>query len=383
MAKLKLNHDILESAVLGGSLYGGGGGGAPAMGMRAGEAALLVGDPVLVDASDVPEDAVLLTVSAVGAPAAALAYVKSYHYLKAVEILVAQCRTPVYGFITNECGGAATVNGWVQSAALGLPVVDAPCNGRAHPTGVMGSMGLHTVTGFVSAQAGVGGDPERGTYVEVLARGSIERASAMIRQAAVQAGGLVAVARNPVSAAYARAHGAVGAIRKCIEVGRAMLEAEQRGPQAGEGMTAGQAMAEAAATASGGTIAGKGRVSRVQLETTGGFDVGVVVLDNGFELVFWNEYMTLDQLNQSGPSRLATFPDLIATIDASTGRPVSSAEIREGQDVYVVTIDRHNLCLGAGVRDRSLYSQVEQVTGREIIRYVFWPQHRAAIDKEC
>lgn len=343
------------------------------MGMRAGEAALLVGDPVLVDVSDVPDGAVLLTVSAVGAPAATDAYVKPYHHIRAVEMLMAQSEAGICGFITNECGGAATVNGWVQSAALGLPVVDAACNGRAHPTGVMGSMGLHTVPGFVSVQAGVGGDPERETYVEVLARGSIGKASAMIRQAAVQAGGLVGVARNPVAASYACAHGAVGAIKKCIEVGSAMLEAEGQSLGRGQGTT-GRAMAEAAATASGGVIVGKGIVGRVQLATTGGFDVGFVVLDSGnnqFELVFWNEYMTLDQCNGSGAARLATFPDLIATIDASTGRPVSSAEIREGQEVYVVRVDRKDLSLGDGVRDQSLYSQVEQITGREIVKYVF------------
>ena len=50
---------------------------------------------------------------------------------------------------------------------------------------------------------------------------------------------------------------------------------------------------------------------------------------------------------------------------------MSSAEIREGQNVCVVVVDRGNLSLGAGVKDPALYVQVEQVTGKEIIRYVF------------
>ena len=361
---MKLDSHDLHCAVVGGSFYGGGGGGAPDKGMKAGEAALLVGDVVLVDIDDVPDDAVLLTVSAVGAPAATEAYVKPYHYLKAVELLMEHYDGPLYGFITNECGGAATVNGWVQAAALGLPVVDAPCNGRAHPTGVMGSMGLHSVTGFVSLQTGVGGDPERGTYIETVARGSIEKASAMIRQAAVQAGGLVGVARNPVSASYVRANGAPGAIKQCIKVGQAIIGADDRLGAA----------AEAAADAADGCIAARGVVSKVELTTTGGFDVGSVVIDGDdgkFEMVFWNEYMTLDRLGSAGPKRIATFPDLITTIDASTGYPVSSAEIREGRNVYVVTVDRRTLSLGAGVKDPALYRQVEQVTGREIARYVF------------
>ena len=160
LSSANFDSDALRCAVIGGSFYGGGGGGAPAKGMEAGEAALLVGDVILVDIDDVPDDAVLLTMSAVGAPAAKDAYVKPYHYLKAVELLMERYDGKLYGFITNECGGAATVNGWIQAAAFGLPVVDAPCNGRAHPTGVMGSMGLHSVPGYVSLQpTGVGGDP--------------------------------------------------------------------------------------------------------------------------------------------------------------------------------------------------------------------------------
>ena len=47
------------------------------------------------------------------------------------------------GIIPNENGAGSGVNGWIQAAALNLPMVDAPANGRAHPTGLMGAMGLH------------------------------------------------------------------------------------------------------------------------------------------------------------------------------------------------------------------------------------------------
>ena len=63
-------------------------------------------------------------------------------------------------------GGEATVNGWLQAAVLGLPLVDLPCNGRAHPTGVMGSMNLHKITDYKTVQACVGGNPETGSHVE-------------------------------------------------------------------------------------------------------------------------------------------------------------------------------------------------------------------------
>ncbi|NPV69541.1 MAG: DUF917 family protein [Firmicutes bacterium] len=358
MGRLALNQDLLEAAVLGGGFYGGGGGGAPSTGTEMGGLALSLGDPYLVDAGDVPADAVLLTVSAVGAPAAKGRHAKAYHYLKAVELLLKYTGQPVHGFITNECGALATVNGWVQAAAFGLPVVDVPCNGRAHPTGTMGSMGLHLAPGYMSLQVGVGGSVEQGTYVEVFVKGQIEKASAMVRQAAVQAGGLVAVARNPVSAAYAREHGAPGAVLQCVRVGRAILEAGRLSPLAG---------IEAAADAAGGEVACRGTVLAKDIETAGGFDVGRVVLEDGTDLVFWNEYMTLERSGE----RLATFPDLITTMDVHAGLPVSTAELQPGQQVAVVVVRKSALRLGAGVKDKGLYSTVEQVTGKEVIKYAF------------
>ncbi|MGE5484836.1 MAG: DUF917 domain-containing protein [Ignavibacteriales bacterium] len=355
---MSLNKDLMEAAVAGGSFYGGGGGGAPSTGREMGNLALSLGDPQMVSIEDVPGTAILVTTSAVGAPAATGSHAKAYHYIKAVELLARYSGAAIYGFITNECGGLASVNGWVQAAALGLPVVDAACNGRAHPTGTMGSMGLHQAPGYVSLQVGVGGSVERGTYLEIFARGGIERASNMMRQAAVQAGGLVAVARNPVEAAYVRTHGAAGAIGRCIEVGRAMLKAAGKSPTAA---------IEATVEAAGGSIVCAGKVLRKDIETTGGFDIGRVEIEGGFELVFWNEYMTLEGSGE----RLATFPDLMVTMDASTGLPLSSAEVEVGRKVTVVVVPKRALILGAGVRDRSLYHAIEQVTGKHVVKYAF------------
>jgi DUF917 family protein len=312
-------------------------------------------------------------------------------YVRAVE-LVAAGGTPVDGLITNECGGLATVNGWFQAAVLGLPVVDAPCNGRAHPTGLMGSIGLQRLAGYTAVQAAVGGDAQAARRVEMLARGPLERAAALVLQASIQAGGMVAVARNPVSVAYAREHAAAGAIRQCIAVGQTMLERRGAGPDA---------MIGAASEVLGGRIAAVGQVADVTLETVGGLDVGTIRVDVGrattAELVFWNEYMCLDLLDATGQGpgngalaspgvvggtdearaegggaarRLATFPDLMATFDARTGLPISSAEVRPGQSITILHVDRRQLRLGAGMRDAELLRTVESATGRAVLRYL-------------
>jgi DUF917 family protein len=144
------------------------------------------------------------------------------------------------------------VNGWIESAASGLPLVDAPNNGRAHPTGLMGAMGLHRVEGYVSRQTGVGGNPELGKYLEVAVQGSLRHTANMIRAAAVEAGGLVAVMRDPVSAAYLRNNAAVGASAHAMQIGRAMMAARGQGADA---------VIKAAVGELGGSIACQGGIS--------------------------------------------------------------------------------------------------------------------------
>ena len=368
MSKIRLDADTVEAAVLGGAVLGGGGGGSMALGRRNGLLAVELGAPELVDLDDVVPEAVLVTVSAVGSPAATTAYTLRMHYVRAVELIREQGGTALDGLITTECGALATVNGWLQAAVLGLPVVDAPCNGRAHPTGLMGSIGLHRVEGYVSTQAAAGGASAAGRYLELVARGSLERTASLVLQASVQAGGMVAVARNPVAASYARDHAAPGAIRQSIAVGRSMLERRDDGPAA---------MIEAVCAALRGEVAARGRVADVQLETDGGLDVGTVRVQMDdrqlAELGFWNEYVSLDLADADGanPRRIATFPDLLVTLDASSGLPLSSAEVAVGQEVAVVRVDRRHLILGAGMRDPALLRTIEEATGRDVVRYVF------------
>jgi DUF917 family protein len=369
VARLRLDRDVVEAAVLGGAVLGGGGGGSIALGRRNGHLVVELGAPDLVELDDLAPDAVLATVSAVGSPAAATAFALPVHFVRAVELLSKHSETHIQGLISNECGGLATVNGWLQAAALGLPVVDAPCNGRAHPTGLMGSIGLHRVEGYVSLQTAVGGDPTAGRYVELFSRGSLEKASALVLQASVQAGGLVAVARNPVSVEYARDQAAPGAIAQAICVGRAMLERQSVGVAT---------MVDAACEALHGGVAARGQVEDVRLETVGGLDVGAIRVRSGdrqtAELTFWNEYMTLDILDADsavGPRRVGTFPDLLATFDLSSGLPLASAEVAVGQEVAVVHVDRRHLILGAGMRDPALLRPIEQATGRDVLKYVF------------
>ena len=357
MEKTRLDTQAGRWAMLGGCILGGGGGGNAWLGEmlldKLSEAPALELAPL----SEADGDAVVLSVSLVGAPAAAEQYLDPDQMIRTVELFRENCPDiQLGGIITNENGACATVNGWVQAAFTGLPFLDAQCNGRAHPTGVMGSMDLHKDPAYQTVMTYAGGDPAEGRYVEGVVRGTIDRAAALVRAASVEAGGVVAVARNPVTAAYVKAHGAVGGISQSIALGRAVEEGLGISPLAG---------VERAVEVLKGQILCQGKVDSCQLRSEGGFDVGFVTVA-GYELTFWNEYMTA---TAPDGARLATFPDLIMTMDAATGRPVTSADIREGQEVYVIGTSHRNLNLSPTMYDRALMAPVEQIVGREMLRY--------------
>lgn len=353
---VELTDDWIRHAVTGGTFLGGGGGGSPDDGLAFGRLAIDYGNPTILPLDVVDDDELVVTVSAVGAPAATERHVKPADYVRALELvcdhLESQGRT-VAGVMTNEMGGTATVNGLVQSAVTGLPLVDAACNGRAHPTGPMGSMGLTST--HTTVQAGVGGDPATDSHLEVVIEAPLGTAAETIRQAAQDAGGLVAVARNPVSVAYAREHAATGVYDQAVELGRRL-----------EAATDGEEAAESVCSFLGGEPLCRGPVDEVELRTEGGFDVGRVVVAD-VELTFWNEYMTVER----DDARLATFPDLITVLDAETGAPITTAGVERGQDVIVVSAPADALMLGAGMERRELFEPVEAVLGKSVVDYAF------------
>lgn len=354
---MKCDSETITELVFGGAVLGGGGGGAFENGLQLGRLATEIGTPSIISLADLQPDDIVLTVSAVGAPAAEEQYVQPIDYVHSVEMACAALDAPIAALNVNEMGAMASVNGLIQSAVLGIPVVDAPCNGRAHPTAAMGAMGLNKIPDYTSLQAACGGDPACGRRVEILVHGDLARCSILVREASIQAGGVVAVARNPVSAEYLKEHAAVGAMNMAILLGKAILDARQDG----------QSSEEVIAQQLGGEVLAQGKVTEVELTTRGGFDVGAVQVEHAYELVFWNEFMLLE----SSGERLYTFPDLITIFSRDLNRPVSSAELRKGMKVVIIAVRKEKLLLGDGMRDRELFLDIEKAIGRQVVHHVF------------
>lgn len=358
---IRVDESIAEAAVLGGAFYGGGGGGDLSTGLKYAKLAIELGDVIIHNINDLSsnEENYIVTSSIIGAPSAQEKYVLPSHIIRSVELLMDVTNFPIGGFITSENGGLSTINGWIPAAVFDLPVIDAPADGRAHPTGVMGSMGLHKKEDYISIQTAVGGNKNLNKYIEIIVRGSLQRVEKIIREASVQAGGMIAVARNPLTPEFIKQNAAIGALTKAIEVGKIFQKYRNDVEK----------ISEEVIKLTGGNMIDKGSVEHVLLESRGGYDIGKVIIRgkiDKYELTFWNEYMTLED---SKNKRLATFPDLIVTLDVKGGLPISSAEIHENDEVLIIIVPKNKIPLGTGVKDVEILKDVEKIINKEIIRF--------------
>lgn len=342
----------------GAHILGGGGGGQKSRGLKTAEDALQIGIVRMVDAADLCDGDILVTVSGVGAPSKKEAMYLTSHYLCALDLLEQQMDLPIAGFIPSEMGASAAFGPFIAAAAKGLPIIDAACDGRAHPLGTMGALGLAADPLYQTMQAACGGRREDGTYIEVFLFGSVAATSQASRMAAGIAGGLATVVRNPVPASYLRSHAAIGCYTTAMELGRTVLSASSPSEKAA-----------AAAQYLSGSVVCAGIITKYELASAMGFDHGYCTVSaktGEYFLSFFNEFMTLEQAGR----RLATFPDLITMLDAATGEPVLTADIQTEKEVILILAPHTSIQLGAGLRYRTEYERVESILDRPLLPYV-------------
>jgi len=142
----------LEVAVYGGSFLRGGSEDSIDEGIKLGKVALEIGGVRIADSKELFGERMVVTASTVGLQAKGKGVLKPRNYIEAIRIIESEFRRAQWTDKFRK-GGLNTVATWIQAAALGLPVVDASCEDRAHPTILMGSMVLHKVEDYVSLQS--------------------------------------------------------------------------------------------------------------------------------------------------------------------------------------------------------------------------------------
>jgi DUF917 family protein len=360
----ELTWDDVRAAVRGGSVYASGGGGWVDHGLDIGRRAIELGVPKLVSVEELNPDDIVITCSAIGAPASKDWQMLAEDYIKSVALLQEHFEGKVVGTITPQNGCSSSINGWVQSAALGTLVVDAVGDMRAHPTGKMGSLGLAGQSDYQTIQVAVGGRRESGKYLEVVARGTVAATANILRTTSVESGSFITCARHPVTAAFVQKTAALGGISQAMRLGRAMLEAEGKGTEA---------VIQAIGATARAEVVGRGRVKVNQFVTQGAFDLGYCLVECGrqtLKLHIMNEWMAVDDQNGS---RLTTFPDVICVLDGRSGQPLNVFQVLQDMEVIVISVHKRHLQLTAGVLDPTVYPEVEAALGISIADYALSP----------
>lgn len=334
--------DDIEAAVWGGLILGGGGGGLVEPGLARARAAAASGPVALWSVDELPDSALTATVALVGAPSAADPLVNAAHLERSLALLSGRIEAPLAAINTNENGAETTLNGWAQSLSSGLPLLDFACNGRAHPTGLMGALGLHRQPDYRSRQAFAGGGGDR--HIEGTIEGSLRGAALVVNRAAAEAGGIIAVARNPVTIGFAASEGAPGAISQAIAVGRAYLTRGLAGLASELDLV----------------IRAEGRIVDLRCDRVEGLDVGHAVIDDGraTRVGFVNEYLVLE--GQGDP---AHFPNLIMLFDPQ-GVPLPSAALARGREVRIGIVPARRLLLARTMRMTELYDPLRSFLRR-------------------
>ncbi|MDB5607176.1 MAG: hypothetical protein JWP25_4076 [Bradyrhizobium sp.] len=351
-----LTAEDVEAGLVGGLFLSAGGSGRNAVDKNRGLArmALDYGGVRLVSLGELDPDALIITATAVGAPGFANWAIKPRDSINAARHLIERLERPPVGVI---CGHVPGFNAWLVAAALGLDYIDAASNGRGHPTVKMGGMGLASRLDLSITQVGSSGSKSEKSEFAIVAEGDIVRTSNMMRQAAVVNGGLIYAARGPLTAGFIKENGAPGAITFQLELGRAMLAAT------------GTDRIRATVEFLGGELLVEGEVTENTVTYGGGFDLGQMIVRgaNGEAVLgVYNEFMTAD----FGGKRVATFPDMIGTLDPRTGEVVSISESKPGSRVAVIIAHRSKFPVGKGALDPAVFPEVEKAMGVDMQSYL-------------
>ena len=351
---MQMSETWLEDIVWGGALLGGGGGGSVAEGLALGRAAFNVGRPTLIHPADHPSEGLLASCTVAGAPVGRKPRLNPGHHMRAVELLREHLSGELTGLIPEGMGGRAVVDGWYPSAVLGFPVVDLPGDGRGHPLTLQGTLGLTRMDGFISWQACAGGDSNHGEYIEMYVVASLPIADKLVRRAAAQAGGTVAVARNPVNLNRVIEGGIPGGIRLAQELGRDYRK------QLGISL---EFAAQWLSEQPGARYWGEVEIRDYRESYTRGMSIGMIDCPP-YRLMAVGTFLTMEREGEF----LARYPDLIIALDALNGMPLTTDELSKGRKVLLLTIPSHNLKLGAGATDPGLLESLESLTGISMIQ---------------
>jgi DUF917 family protein len=322
---MQIDDDVLESISIGAAVLGAGGGGDPYIGkLMARQAIADHGQPVIMNVNDVADDAFCCTVGSMGAPTVAIEKLAGgTELIAALRALEAHHGRAFTHLTSFEVGGMNSMLPIVAAAVTGLPLVDCDGMGRAFPEL---QMCTPTLAGIPVAPVALADERGNTVLLDAVDNRSAER---LARAVTIEMGAVSYIALSTQTGAQVRETMIPDTLALARRIGDAMRSARlTNGDPAG-----------AVAAAGGGRVLFDGKVADVSRRTVAGFARGALRIegagdDSGsvVEIEFQNENL----IAWRDGTAIATVPDLIVLVDAETGQPITTEDVRYGNRVVVL-----------------------------------------------
>ncbi|MGG0888727.1 DUF917 domain-containing protein [Cytobacillus horneckiae] len=326
----KIGKQEIEDMAVGAALLGTGGGGDPYIGkLMALQAIEEYGEVTLLEVDEVPDDALVVPSSMMGAPTVMLEKAPSgEEAISAFKQLEEYLGKKIFGTFPIEAGGVNSMLPFALAARLGLPVIDVDGMGRAFPELQMVTFYLDGISATPAIIADEKGNTALLSTVDNVWTERIARA------ATIQMGGSVMNAMYSMNGKNLKDSGITNILKLEEEIGKSIRLAKENNVNP----------IEKVLETVGGFELFKGKVSDINRKTETGFARGVATFEGLYEnkgetlqLRFQNEHLIAQTENRL----LCVTPDLIAVLDAETGLPITTEGIRYGARCVVIGIPCH------------------------------------------
>jgi hypothetical protein len=312
----------LEDIAVGAAILGTGGGGDPYIGKLLAQEAVRRHGPVqLVDVEELDDDDFVVPSAMMGAPTVMVEKLpRGTEVIRAFEALGDYMGRKPTHTVSIEAGGLNSTTPVVVAAQLGLPLVDADGMGRAFPEIQMIIATMHGVNATPMTLADEKGNS---AVIDTIDNTWTER---LARTLTVDFGATAMIALYPMTGKQLKAGAFVGGtISLAEELGRLVRET-----RAAHGDPIGAVVERL-----GGRRLFAGKVVDVARRTEAGWAKAEARLEGeGSTLVLQTQNEHLVAIRDG--EVVCSVPDLIIVMDAETGEPITTEELRYGFRVVVL-----------------------------------------------
>lgn len=321
----------LEALALGAAVLGTGGGGDPYVGRLMAAEALREHGPVnVVDLAELADDAVCAMSAVMGAPTVLVEKLPGGEEpLAAFVALQEHLGRRFTHVICAEVGGLNSTLPIATAARTGLPLVDCDAMGRAFPEI---QMSTPTLAGIGASPLALADDKGNTVVVDAVDNHWTER---IARSVTIDMGAAAYISLFVQSGAQVKLSMIPGTLGLALRIGETIMAARS---------SKGDPVA-AAVEILGGFVLFEGKIADVERRTEAGFARGRTSIEGSgddrgavLDLAFQNENLVA---SRDGVI-LATVPDLITVLEADSGEPVTTEELRYGLRTKVIAAPSHS-----------------------------------------